>query len=114
MIQPRSVSDHSELVLIFEPAGTPDPSTIHLIGEVVTSPTYDPTGRPVDPGVEQPDPCLGEAAPPTGTFAESELEYPRTERSGEVSIGSEGGSTVDTAKARRPISKTPLPVPPPA
>jgi hypothetical protein len=98
MIQPRSVSDHSELVLIFEPAGTPDPSTIHLIGEVVTSPTYDPTGRPVDPGVEQPDPCLGEAAPPTGTFAESELEYPRTERSGEVSIGSEGGSTVDTAK----------------
>ena len=98
MIQPRSVSDHSELVLIFEPAGTPDPSTIHLIGEVVTSPTYDPTSRPVDPGVEQPDPRLGEAVPPTGTFAQSEVEYPRTERSGEVSFGSEGGSAVDTAK----------------
>jgi uncharacterized protein YjbJ (UPF0337 family) len=98
MIQPRSVSDHSELVLIFEPAGTPDPSTIHLIGEVVTSPTFDPTSRPVDPGVEQPDPRLGEAVPPTGTFAKSEVEYPRTESSGEVSIGSEGASTVGTAK----------------
>jgi hypothetical protein len=103
MIQPRSVSDHSELVLIFEPAGTPDPSTIHLIGEVVTSPTYDPTSRPVDPGVEQPDPRRGEAVPPTGTFADSEMDYPRTERGGEqydqpVSSASEGGSTVDTAK----------------
>jgi uncharacterized protein YjbJ (UPF0337 family) len=58
----------------------------------------DPTSRPVDPGVEQPDPRLGEAVPPTGTFAQSEVEYPSTERSGEVSIGSEGGSTVDTAK----------------
>jgi hypothetical protein len=58
----------------------------------------DPTSRPVDPGVEQPDPRLGEAGPTTGTFAESEVEYPRTERSGDVSIGSEGGSTVDTAK----------------
>jgi hypothetical protein len=42
----------------------------------------DPTSRPVDPGVEQPDPRLGEAVPTTGTFADSE-----------------GGSTVDTAKS---------------
>jgi hypothetical protein len=68
----------------------------------VTSPTYDPTSGPVDPGVEQPDPRLGEAAP-TGNFADSDPEYSRTERSGEhydqpVSSGSEGGSTVDTAK----------------
>jgi hypothetical protein len=70
--------------------------------KVVTSPTYDPTSGPVDPGVEQPDPRLGEAAP-TGNFADSDPEYSRTERSGEqydqpVSSGSEGGSTVDTAK----------------
>ena len=70
----------------------------------------DPTSRPVDPGVEQSDPSLGErtdprlgAAGPTGTFADSDVEYPRTERSGEqygqpVSSESEGGSTVDTAK----------------
>jgi hypothetical protein len=68
----------------------------------VTSPTYDPTSGPVDPGVEQPDPRLGEAMP-TGNFADSDPEYSRTERSGEqydqpVSSGSEGGSTVDTAK----------------
>ena len=50
----------------------------------------DPTSRPVDPDVEQPDPRLGEAVSdprlgeegPPGTFAESELEYPRTERAG--------------------------------
>jgi hypothetical protein len=41
----------------------------------------DPTSRPVGPGVEQPDPRLGEAGPTTGTFADSE------------------GSTVDTAKS---------------
>ena len=58
----------------------------------------DPTSRPVDPGVEQPAPRLSEAVPPTGTFAESEVEYPTTERSGEVSSGFEAGSTVDTAK----------------
>ena len=68
----------------------------------MTSPTYDPTSGPVDPGVEQPDPRLGEAMP-TGNFADSDLEYSRTERSGErydqpVSSGSEGGSTVNTAK----------------
>jgi hypothetical protein len=69
----------------------------------VTSPTYDPTSRPVEPGVEEPDPRLREAMP-TGTFADSEMEDPRTERSGErydqpVSSGSEGSSTVDTAKS---------------
>jgi hypothetical protein len=59
----------------------------------------DPTSRPVDPGVEEPDPRLGEAVP-TGTFADSE-EYARTERSGEQpgSSGSAGGSTVETAKS---------------
>ena len=68
----------------------------------MTSPTYDPTSGPVDPDVEQSPPRLGEAVP--GTFADSDMEYPRTERSGErydqpVSSGSEGGSTVDTAKS---------------
>jgi hypothetical protein len=80
----------------------------------------DPTSRPVDPGVEQPDPRLGEGmsdprlgeavpdprlgeAGPPGTFGESELEYPRTERTGVAydqpgSFESAGGSTVDTAK----------------
>ena len=61
----------------------------------------DPTSRPVDPSVEQTAPRLGEAVP-TGTFADSEAEYPRTERRelyGEPgSSESEGGSTVDTAK----------------
>jgi hypothetical protein len=71
--------------------------------KVVTSPTYDPTSGPVDPGVEQSDPRLGEPTP-TGTFADSEMKDPRTERSGErydqpVSSGSEGSSTVDTAKS---------------
>ena len=70
----------------------------------------DPTSRPVDPGVEQPDPRLGEAvsdprlgeAGPPGTFAESELEYPSTESAGVAydQPGSfEGGSTFDTAKS---------------
>jgi hypothetical protein len=99
----------------------------------------DPTRRPVDPGVEQPDsgfgeavsdprlgedvserrlgeavsdprfgetvpdPRLGEAGPP-GTFADSELEYPRTEWTGggydrPGSSESEGGSTVDAARS---------------
>jgi uncharacterized protein YjbJ (UPF0337 family) len=52
----------------------------------------DPTSRPVDPGVKQSPPRLGEAVPRTGTFADSEAEYPRTSES-------EGGSTVDTAKS---------------
>jgi hypothetical protein len=72
----------------------------------------DPTSRPVDPDVDQPDPRLGgavsdprlgEAGSP-GTFAESELEYPTTERAGMAydqpdSFESEGGSTVDAAKS---------------
>ena len=71
--------------------------------KVVTSPTYDPASGPVDPGVEQSDPRLGEAMPP-GTFADSEVEYSRTERSGErydqsMPSGSEDSSTVDTAKS---------------
>ena len=52
----------------------------------------DPTSRPVDPAVKQSPPRLGEAVPTTGTFADSEAEYPRTSES-------EGGSTVDTAKS---------------
>jgi hypothetical protein len=73
---------------------------------VVTSPTYDPTGRPVEPGPEQydaaqPDPRLGEPGEP-GTFAESELEYASTEGArdyGEpVDSGMGSSSTVDTAK----------------
>jgi hypothetical protein len=68
----------------------------------VTSPTYDPTSGPVDPGVKQSPPRLDEAVP-TGNFADSEVSYPTTERSGERydqpgASGSEGGSTVDTAK----------------
>jgi hypothetical protein len=89
----------------------------------------DPTSRPVDPGVEQPDPrfrepvsdprlgeavsdpSLGEAvsdprldeAGRSGTFADSELEYPRTERADVAydqpgSFESEGGSTFNTAR----------------
>jgi hypothetical protein len=74
----------------------------------VTSPTYDPTGRPAEPGPEQygadqSNLPLGEAVPP-GTFAESELEYGRTEGGREQygePIGSDTGSssTVDTAKS---------------
>jgi vacuolar-type H+-ATPase subunit H len=81
----------------------------------------DPTSRPVDPDVEQPDPRLGEAvsdprlgeavsdtrlgeAGPRHTFADSELEYPRTERAGVAydqpdSFESEEGSTVEAAKS---------------
>jgi hypothetical protein len=78
------------------------PQSIRL-EKVVTSPTYDPTSRPVDPGVEQPDPRLDEASP-TGSFDDSEVEYARTERSGEqygqpVASESEGSSTVETAKS---------------
>jgi len=73
----------------------------------------------VDPGVEQPDPRLGEAVPdprlgeavpdprlgeagPPGAFADSEMD-PRTGRGGEGydqpgTSESAGGSTVDTAK----------------
>ncbi len=69
----------------------------------MTSPTYDPTSGPVDPGVKQSPPRLDEGMP-TGNIADSEMEYSRTERSGERydqpgASGSEGGSTVDTAKS---------------
>jgi hypothetical protein len=60
--------------------------------KVVTSPTYDPTGRPAEPGTEQygteqPLPPLGEAVQPGGGYADS---------------GSDTGSssTVDTAKSQ--------------
>jgi hypothetical protein len=71
--------------------------------KVVTSPTYDPTSRPVDPAVEQPDPRLRDASP-TGSFADSEVEYARTESSGEQygqrgSSESEQSSTIETAKS---------------
>jgi ElaB/YqjD/DUF883 family membrane-anchored ribosome-binding protein len=85
--------------------------------KVVTSPTYDPTGRPAAPGPEQygteqygpeefgtgqPSPPLGEAVQP-GTFAESELEYGTTEGARAQYGGSTGSdtgssSTVETAK----------------
>jgi hypothetical protein len=63
----------------------------------------DPTSRPVDPGVEQPDPSLGAAS--TSTFADSEVQYPRTGRYGDqdsqpFAPESEGGSTVETAKSQ--------------
>jgi hypothetical protein len=74
----------------------------------VTSPTYDPTGRPTEPGLEQygteqPNPPLGEPVQP-GTFAESELEYGTTEAGraqyGEpTGLDTGSGSTVDTAKS---------------
>jgi hypothetical protein len=71
--------------------------------KVVTSPTYDPTSRPAEPGVEQPDPRLEDAGQ-TGTFADSELEYAPTE-GGREQYGERGGSdmgsssTMDTAKS---------------
>jgi hypothetical protein len=52
-----------------------------------------------DPGVEQPDSRLGEAVS-TGTFADSEINYPTADRSGgAVSSEAEGDSTVATAKS---------------
>src|SRR5687767_2362190 len=94
----RSSLAFSRTCLLCKSLGYPSPTTIDPIGENVVANYTDPTSRPLDPGVEQPDPRLGEAVPTTGTFAQSEVEYPRTESSGEVSFGSEGGSTVDTAK----------------
>jgi hypothetical protein len=71
--------------------------------KVVTSPTYDPTGRPGEPGPEQPDPRLGEAGQ-TGTYADSELEYAPTgggrEQYGEPGGSDAGSSSIkDTAKS---------------
>jgi hypothetical protein len=78
------------------------PKSIRL-ENVVTSPTYDPTGRPTGPGVEQPDPRLGAAVPPS-SFTEPELEYPPTEGEREpyrepVASDMGSGSTVETAKS---------------
>lgn len=73
----------------------------------MTSPTYDPTGRPVEPGPEQydtvqTDPRLGGPSE-SGAFAESELDHASTEAArdyGEpVASGSGSSSTVDTAKS---------------
>ena len=73
----------------------------------MTSPTYDPTGRPVEPGPEQydtaqTDPRLGGPSQP-GAFAESELDYASTEGARDhrepVDSGSGSSSTVDTAKS---------------
>jgi hypothetical protein len=70
--------------------------------KVVTSPTYDPTGRRSEPGVEQPDLRLGEAGQ-AGTFDESELEYAPTEGARDYGQAFESGmgssSTVETAKS---------------
>jgi hypothetical protein len=72
----------------------------------VTSPSYDPTGRPTEPGVEQPNPRLGEAGQP-GTFVESQVEYASTEGARDYSAPMDTGptdsaigssSTADTAK----------------
>lgn len=90
----------------------------------MTSPNYDPTSRPGQPDVEQPD-MLGQdprldpdagvgQAPEPGSFAESEQEYAQTDigreeygRPGDYSrdpyaqsgdLGDESSSTVDTAK----------------
>jgi hypothetical protein len=69
----------------------------------VTSPTYDPTGRPTEPGVEEPNPPLGQDVQ-SGTFTESELDYGTTEAGraqyGEpTGLDTGSGSTVDTAKS---------------
>ncbi|HEY6663569.1 MAG TPA: hypothetical protein VI036_00450 [Propionibacteriaceae bacterium] len=71
----------------------------------MTSSSYDPTGRPGEPGpgqydTEQPDP-LGETTP-AGSFAESEVDYGSTEGArdyaGPTDSGAGSTSTVDTAK----------------
>jgi hypothetical protein len=73
---------------------------------VVTSSSYDPTGRPGEPGTgqydtEQPDP-LGDTTQ-TSSFAESEVDYGSTEGARNYSepadFGAGSGSTVETAKS---------------
>jgi hypothetical protein len=106
-MQLRSVGAVAQLVCVLIPGVLRGyPQSIRL-EKVVTSPTYDPTGRPVEPGpeqygTEQPNPPLGEAVQP-GTFAESDLEYGTTsggrEQYGEpIGMDTGSGSTVDTAK----------------
>jgi len=72
----------------------------------VTSSSYDPTGRPGEPGTgqydtEQPDP-LGDTTQ-TSSFAESEVDYGSTEGARNYSepadFGAGSGSTVETAKS---------------
>jgi hypothetical protein len=72
----------------------------------VTSSSYDPTGRPGEPGTgqydtEQPDP-LGDTTQ-TSSFAESEVDYGSTEGARNYSepadSGAGSGSTVETAKS---------------
>jgi hypothetical protein len=72
----------------------------------VTSSSYDPTGRPGEPGTgpydtEQPDPLGGTTQ--TGNFAESEVDYASTEGARDYSdpadFGAGSGSTVETAKS---------------
>jgi len=72
----------------------------------VTSSSYDPTGRPGEPGTgpydtEQPDPLGGTTQ--TGNFAESEVDYASTEGARDYSdpadSGAGSGSTVETAKS---------------
>ena len=72
----------------------------------MTSSSYDPTGRPGEPGTgqydtEQPDP-LGDTTQ-TSSFAESEVDYGSTEGARNYSepadSGAGSGSTVETAKS---------------
>ena len=72
----------------------------------MTSSSYDPTGRPGEPGTgqydtEQPDP-LGDTTQ-TSSFAESEVDYGSTEGARNYSepadFGAGSGSTVETAKS---------------
>ena len=72
----------------------------------MTSSSYDPTGRPGEPGTgpydtEQPDPLGGTTQ--TGNFAESEVDYASTEGARDYSdpadSGAGSGSTVETAKS---------------
>ena len=72
----------------------------------MTSSSYDPTGRPGEPGTgpydtEQPDPLGGTTQ--TGNFAESEVDYASTEGARDYSdpadFGAGSGSTVETAKS---------------
>ena len=68
----------------------------------MTNHTYDPTGRPTDPGLERPDARLGEPGQ-AGTFVEPELAYASTEGARDYGQPLESGlgssPTVETAKS---------------
>ena len=73
------------------------------LGEAVSDPRLGEAVSDPRLGEAAPDPRLG-GARASGTFADSELEYPSPERTGVAygqpgSFESEGGSTVDTAKS---------------